>query len=65
MRVTNDQWNLLVSFAETHPQIITNKFHGKDGKQQKTKLWGELMEKLNSLGYGKKSLDDWKRVRLS
>ncbi|KAJ8929635.1 hypothetical protein NQ314_011483 [Rhamnusium bicolor] len=62
MRVTNDHWNVLIQFAENHNEIITNRFHGLNGRQSCSKLWTDLTEQLNALGYGEKTTEEWKKT---
>lgn len=61
MRVNVDHWNVLLDFAEKHPAIITQKFQGVHGRQNHIELWDELSNKLNSLGYGEKTIKEWKK----
>lgn len=62
MRVTSDHWNIIIQFAELHPQIITNKFISPmHGKRNLKDLWEELSVKLNSLGHGTRSVEEWKK----
>ncbi|XP_066582785.1 uncharacterized protein [Prorops nasuta] len=62
MRVTNEHWEVLLNFAENHPSIITNQFVGHHGKKNLRCLWEDLTKLLNSLGYGEKRLEDWKKT---
>lgn len=48
MRLTAEHHETIVTFAEEHPEIITNKFSSSlDGKQKQQWLWEQLMLKLN------------------
>lgn len=37
-------------------------FSGPTGKLTQRKLWEELSQKLNSLGYGSKTTEKWQKV---
>lgn len=63
MRVTQDHWRVFLDFAETHSEIVTNKFSSHlQGKQKNILLWEKLTLKLNSLGHGKRSVEEWKKT---
>ncbi|CAG9773362.1 unnamed protein product [Ceutorhynchus assimilis] len=67
MRLTGEHHEIIISFAEAHPEIITNKFMGLNARQNQGKLWQKLTNDLNALGYGvltvaeyKRRITDWK-----
>ncbi|KAF5299406.1 hypothetical protein FQA39_LY11552 [Lamprigera yunnana] len=62
MRVTSDHWQLLLSFATNHKEIITNKFMGPNGREKSAILWKNLATHLNGLGFGEKTVDEWKKT---
>ncbi|KAK5650253.1 hypothetical protein RI129_001282 [Pyrocoelia pectoralis] len=62
MRVTSDHWQLLLSFATNHKEIITNKFIGMNGRENSVILWKNLTTQLNGLGFGEKTVDEWKKT---
>ncbi|KAK5642872.1 hypothetical protein RI129_003755 [Pyrocoelia pectoralis] len=62
MRVNNDHWDVLLDFSEKHREIITNRATGLDGRQHLNKLWTELANQLNCLGFGAKSVEEWKKT---
>lgn len=62
MRVRVEHWAVLLSLCEEHPELITNKFNGVDGKAKGHILWESVALKLNSLGFGEKTKEDWRRV---
>lgn len=64
MRVRNDHWEFMINFAETHPEIITNRCEKENGRQKLNNLWAQLVNELNSMGYGEKSVGDWRKVSL-
>lgn len=65
MRVRLEHWQILLDFCEKNTEIITNKFNGPDGKAKGNVLWQSLSQKLNSLGFGEKSKDEWRKVCFS
>lgn len=63
MRVRNEHWDYLVNYAEQHPEIITNRTDNiANGRQKLNEIWKKLTNDLNSLGYGEKSVGDWRKV---
>lgn len=63
MKVNQDHWNAFLDFAEINSAILTNKFNGATGRARATTLWQRVTENLNSLGYGIKSTDEWRKVK--
>ncbi|KAK9709253.1 Myb/SANT-like DNA-binding domain [Popillia japonica] len=61
MKVKPTQWNIMLEFLEEHPQLITQKFDGINGREEYNKLWAELSNKLNAMGLGSKSVEKWQR----
>lgn len=64
MRLNTDHHEVILSFAEKNSQIITNKFKGTLGNSLSTKLWEQLTNQLNGLGYGTLTENEYKRVGL-
>lgn len=64
MRVRAEHWHMLLDMCERNPEIVTNKFNGPQGKAQGNALWKTVASQLNSLGYGEKSSDGWRKVSL-
>lgn len=62
MRVKVEHWQLLLSFCETNEELITNRFSGIEGRAKANALWQNVATKLNSLGFGEKSVEGWKKV---
>lgn len=62
MRVRTEHWQLLLGICEKNPELITNKFNGPDGKAKGHALWQSVTQKLNSLGFGEKTTEEWRRV---
>lgn len=58
----NEHYELIVTFAEKYPVIITNKFVGLNSREKIQKLWETLANQLNSLGYGALTVGEYKRV---
>ncbi|KAJ8964281.1 hypothetical protein NQ314_005015 [Rhamnusium bicolor] len=52
----------LLEFMQLHPHLATGKFVGSNGKETQRKLWKEISEILNSLGYGTKPVEKWQKV---
>lgn len=62
MRVRLEHWTLLLDICEKNSELITNKFNGPEGKAKGHTLWQHVAHRLNSLGFGEKSKEDWRRV---
>lgn len=62
MRVKNEHWAYFISFAEEHPELVTNKFTGATGRASLNNLWQHITNGLNSLGFGEKTVDEWRKV---
>lgn len=61
-KLTNDHWEVLVTFMEKHPQFARGQFSGPSGKIGQKKMWEELAARLNSLGHGEKTTEKWQKV---
>lgn len=64
MRVTSQHWEVFINICERHPNLITNKFNGAQGKAEGRTLWANVATKLNGLGLGEKSIVEWRRVSI-
>ncbi|XP_072389572.1 uncharacterized protein [Diabrotica undecimpunctata] len=62
MRVRMKHWEMLLSFCEEYPELITNKFNGSEGRAKGIAVWQTVTTKLNSLGYGEKSIEGWRKT---
>ncbi|CAG9763550.1 unnamed protein product [Ceutorhynchus assimilis] len=62
MRVRSEHWEVLLTFCEKNPQLVTNRFSGFKGRAKGTALWQNIASKLNSLGFGEKSVDGWRKT---
>ncbi|CAH1105449.1 unnamed protein product [Psylliodes chrysocephalus] len=62
MRVTTSHWQLFLELAEQFPALITSKFNGPQGKAQGNELWKTVAARLNGLGYGEKTILEWRRA---
>lgn len=62
MRVRNEHWEVLLTFCETYPELITNKYFGDEKKSQAYALWQNVALSLNALGFGEKSVAGWKKT---
>lgn len=60
MRVHPNHWELLLSFLEKYPEMLTGKFVCVNAKHKSQQLWEEVTTKLNSLGLGEKTSEKWK-----
>ncbi|KAJ8959531.1 hypothetical protein NQ314_006268 [Rhamnusium bicolor] len=63
MRVTAEHWKRILEIAEENPKLITNQFCGSNGKANLNTLWQSVVNSLNSLGYGEKSVAEWRKVK--
>ncbi|CAH1106695.1 unnamed protein product [Psylliodes chrysocephalus] len=61
-RTHSFQWSTLVDFIEQHPEMVTHKFVGINGRENFNKLWEELTTLLNSTGFGSKDCKKWQEV---
>ncbi|XP_050497713.1 uncharacterized protein LOC126878857 [Diabrotica virgifera virgifera] len=62
MRVQAVHWEMLLSFCEENPQLITNKFNSSEGRAKAVAMWQTIANRLNSLGYGEKSVEGWRKT---
>lgn len=61
----NEHWEVLLTCCEENPQLVTNKFSGFEGRAKGTALWQNIATKLNSLAFGEKSVDGWRKVSIT
>lgn len=61
-KMNDNHWIVLIEFMEKHPNFARGQFSGPTGKLTQIKLWEELSQKLNSLGYGSKTTEKWQKV---
>ncbi|CAH1976645.1 unnamed protein product [Acanthoscelides obtectus] len=55
------QWSTIVDFGEEHPTIFRPQFkHGDDDARQNAICWEKLVQSLNSMGFGFRSVEKWK-----
>lgn len=64
MRVRSEHWEVLLSSCEENPQLITNRFSGFEGRAKGNALWQNIAIKLNSMGFGEKTVDGWRKVSI-
>lgn len=58
-----EHWTVIINYCELYPNMLKNKFGHSDGDSLELKQrWQELTHQLNSLGYGKKSMEKWQLV---
>ena len=62
MRVRAEHQQMLLDMCEKNPELISNKFNGPQGKARGHVLWQTVAQKLNSLGFGEKSQEEWRKV---
>lgn len=62
MKFNSEHHEVILTFAEKHPEIITNKHMGPQGYQNNKVLWEQLKDHLNSLGYGNLTVNEYKKV---
>lgn len=60
--MNENHWIQLLDYMEKHPQFARGQFSGPSGKITQRKMWEELSKRLNSLGYGNKSVEKWQKV---
>ncbi|CAH1989425.1 unnamed protein product [Acanthoscelides obtectus] len=55
------QWSTIVDFGEEHPTIFRPQFkHGDGDARQNAICWENLVQSLNSMGFGFRSVEKWK-----
>lgn len=65
LKTRHEQWSAMIDFLEENPELVTNKFMGHAANAiSQNKKWEILAARLNSMGYGKKSIVKWKEVRV-
>ncbi|KAJ8927031.1 hypothetical protein NQ314_020594 [Rhamnusium bicolor] len=62
MRVTTEHWKRFLEIAEENPELTTNQFCGSNGKAKLNTLWQSVVNSLNYLGYGEKSVAECRKV---
>lgn len=63
---TPDHWRIIVQYMDEYPFIVTNKFsHSGGDKQNQKEIWEKLVNHLNSLGLGTRSVDKWQAVSIN
>ncbi|CAG9765755.1 unnamed protein product [Ceutorhynchus assimilis] len=60
-RMREPHWEMLVTFFEANPSLVTGRFSGANGKEKQKQLWAEIAAQLNSLGLGQRSVDKWQK----
>ena len=65
MKVNQNHWLCFLEEAEKRPELITGRFFGVAGRATANTLWTDLSTKLNSLGYGQKTTEEWRKVRIN
>lgn len=63
-KVTEKQKEAFLELIDAHKIILFGKFQGDMGIKLRTKIWKEIVEKMDVLGEPKKDLEQWKRVSL-
>lgn len=65
MKTRPEQWAVILDFLEEHPELVTNKYVGHTGDRLNVnKLWQSLTTQLNCMGFGIKSTEKWKEVKM-
>ncbi|VEN45295.1 unnamed protein product [Callosobruchus maculatus] len=52
----------MLTFFEAHPDLSHGRLKGLNARERAKQLWAELSQKLNSLGFGERSVDKWQKV---
>lgn len=61
-KVRDQHWEIIINFMEAHPNLAVGRLDVPNARDVQRKLWQELSEELNALGYGEKSSDKWQKV---
>nr|CAI5869231.1 unnamed protein product [Callosobruchus analis] len=51
----------VLTFFEAHPDLSHGRLKGLNARERAKQLWVELTRKLNSLGFGERSVDKWQK----
>nr|CAH7753540.1 unnamed protein product [Callosobruchus chinensis] len=62
MRVRSEHWQVILEFCEQNTELLGGKFNSSQGKAKANQLWLTLANRLNSLGFGEKSVESWRKV---
>lgn len=61
-KVRDQHWEVMITFMEAYPSLATGRLDVPNAREIHKKLWQELAEQLNAIGYGEKSSDKWQKV---
>lgn len=62
-KLNEEHWHVLIEFMENHRDFACGRFSGVNGREIHRKLWSEVVNLLNSLGYGTRTIEKWQKVR--
>nr|CAI5858522.1 unnamed protein product [Callosobruchus analis] len=62
MSVRSKHWQVILEFGENNRELIMGKFSTSQGRTKMNELWLKLANRLNSMGFGEKSLDSWRKA---
>nr|CAH7753539.1 unnamed protein product [Callosobruchus chinensis] len=62
MRVRSEHWQVILEFCEQNTELLGGKFNSSQGKAKANQLWLTLANRLNSLGFGEKSVESWRKA---
>lgn len=62
-KTTPQQWKIVVDYFQEYPALLKSKFNHFDGDNREiSQLWEELVNALNAVGVGARSVAKWKMV---
>ncbi|VEN44926.1 unnamed protein product [Callosobruchus maculatus] len=61
-KLRDEHWETMLTFFEAHPDLSHGRLKGLNARERAKQLWAELSQKLNSLGFGERSVDKWQKV---
>lgn len=61
-KIRESHWEIMLEYMEEHKDFANGRFIGAQGREIQKKMWIELSNKLNSLGFGNKTADKWQKV---
>lgn len=63
-KVKDVHWQIMLDFMEKNPSFACGRLNTSAAKEKYKRMWVDLTNKLNSTGYGEKSVEKWQKVRI-
>lgn len=62
-KTSPQQWKIVMDFVEEYPMLLKSHLTNSGDSSRIATLWEELARRLNSMGFGERSVGKWKVVR--